>query len=298
MSQYVEKAITLIFTLGAGQNKSFGPNGSNTVTITNHRVAVSVAFQGIASMAAAQITIFNMDRSQSNAIATLGTYYYALNGNTVSVLAGDPINGMSLVYEGNISFATFQPEDMPDVSMQIQSYQGIKQLMESVVPNSFSGAVNVATILQSLCQQAGFTFENNGVSVVLNNPYLSGTLLNQIRTVCKHAGIGYCLDQNGSGGNLAIWPRFGARGTGIIPISPTTGLLQYPSYTAFGVDVRTIFNPAYRFGALVNVQSELQPACGQWAIYGMEHDLEAQAPGGKWDTYLNLAKVGSALLGQ
>jgi hypothetical protein len=91
---------------------------------------------------------------------------------------------------------------------------------------------------------------------------------------------------------LAIWPKNSYRpGTGAL-ISPTTGLVGYPAFTDIGIVVTVLFNPAIKYGALIEVQSSLTPACGKWAIYGMQHELESQTVGGSWFSRISATDQG------
>jgi hypothetical protein len=68
---------------------------------------------------------------------------------------------------------------------------------------------------------------------------------------------------HGDLGILAIWPKFGSRG-GAIPLiapPPLGGMVAYPTYSALGIDVQTLYTPSIGFGRQVQVQSSLQAAC-------------------------------------
>ena len=68
-------------------------------------------------------------------------------------------------------------------------------------------------------------------------------------------------------------------------VSPQTGMIGYPAYTAYGIMLKTIFNPSIGFGQQIQVQSSLQPACGNWAVYGLDHALDEEMPdNGLWES--------------
>src|SRR5690242_14120977 len=155
-----------------------------------------------------------------------------------------------------------------------------------VSPVSYQGGVDVATILSAIAKQMNppRTFENNGVSVILQNPYYPGNATQQIQEVCDAAGIFYSLDKD----TLAIWPPGGARGGAIPLIGPDTGMVGYPTYTHNGIDLITIFNPNIQFGGKIQVQSSIKGANGIFNVGQMVHNLESQTPGCSWFTALKL----------
>jgi hypothetical protein len=63
-------------------------------------------------------------------------------------------------------------------------------------------------------------------------------------------------------------------------------MVGYPSYVVQGIMVKALFNPAIRFGGKINVTSTQKPACGIWAVYSLEYDLDANTPGGAWFTLM------------
>jgi hypothetical protein len=94
---------------------------------------------------------------------------------------------------------------------------------------------------------------------------------------------------HGDLGILAIWPKFGSRG-GAIPLiapPPLGGMVAYPTYSALGIDVQTLYTPSIGFGRQVQVQSSLQAACGVFTVVGLRHQLECEMPGGKWFSTVN-----------
>jgi hypothetical protein len=85
---------------------------------------------------------------------------------------------------------------------------------------------------------------------------------------------------------------YGARGGTAVLVSPKTGMHGYPSYTIDGIFVRTLFNPSILFQSTIEVQSELTPACGIWAVQRLDHDLDSLVPHGKWFSSINAYPLG------
>ena len=227
-----------------------------------------------------------MNESDMNTVASIANISYAMNLNSISILAGDAQNGMSLIFQGILQTAVIDFSASPQVGFNMTAYAGYGAAMTPIPPASFSGAANVVNIMQSLATTGGLAFENNGVTGVLSNPYFPGTLLDQIKACARHANINFVIDPTkGTNGTLAIWPKFGFRNNSPVPtISPRTGMVGYPIYSAAGIDIQAIFNPTFTFGGRVNVQSSLAPASREWTIYSLYHSIESLTPDGDWFT--------------
>ena len=62
-------------------------------------------------------------------------------------------------------------------------------------------------------------------------------------------------------------------------------MLGYPVLTNEGVEVRGLYNPAFRLGGLVKVESIVPRASGVWRIIKLSHELTAFDPGGgPWES--------------
>lgn len=292
MSGFIERAITIVVTGGpaSAQNPSggvrFGPNKSNTLTLAGFRVSAQITWDGPSSLVGASVSVFGMNESDMNAIASLGNPTYANNLNQISILAGDANSGMSLIFQGTLQTAVIDFNGVPDVCFNMTAYTGYGLMMQPIPPASFSGAASVASIMSSLAAAGAMTFENNGVTAVLSNPYFPGTLGQQIRACARHANIGHVIDhtKGGPNGTLAIWPKNGFRTGTIASISAATGMVGYPTYGPYGITVEMLFNPTLVYWGQLAVQSSLAPASKTWVIYGLTHNIESQTENGDWLT--------------
>ena len=282
---FTRKQIGVSIALGTG---TFGESGATTVNLSGLRVSASIVKAGGAAMGNAQIRVFGMPLTLMNQLSTLGLLITQVRRNTVTVTAGDA-NGMSTVFTGTINNGWTDFQGAPETVFNIEAYAGSVEAVAPIAPSSFSGGTDVATIMAGLAKTMGLQFENSGVSVQLSNPYLPGTGRQQAESVAKAADINWIIDD----GVLAIWPKNTAR-TGSNPtVSPSTGLVGYPTYDSMGVILKTLFNPAIKYGSSIQVQSSLTPACGTWSVYMLAHELESETPGGQWFTTMKAARPGT-----
>ena len=281
----VQRNITLIFELGKG---SFGESGFNTVTLAGYRCSVEIERGGLPFVSTSTVRVSGISQSLMNQLSTLGgNPYFAGRLNQVTVLAGDEDACMFQIYQGTITNGYQDYDNMPEVSFVAEAFPGAQDNVKPSAATTFPGAVSVATILEGMAASMTppLAFNNNGVNQVFSTPYYSGTMLDQIRAVITHANINGEIDR----GTLYIWPRNGNRAGDPTTISPTNGLVGYPSINGVQVfSTRSLFNSTIEHGAMVNLQSSLQPACGTWYCNYLTHNLESQTPGGAWFTDLSL----------
>jgi hypothetical protein len=273
------KRIDVTISLGTGQ---FGDSGANTVTITGARVHAGIQVFGGEAMPQLQLRIFGQPLERMNQLTTVGPINSAIMfNNSVLVAVGDD-ESMQTVYSGTIWEAWAEFQGAPEVPLNIMGLGGLAASLKPVGALSYPGAADVATIMQTLAETMGLAFENNGVNVQLSNPYFPGTALAQVRACARAADIYYAIDR----GTLAIWPKNSARQGDAVLISPATGMVGYPSFASNGLTLTTIFNPAIKPGGVVQVDSSLQVARGQWTVLQVQHSLQSETPNGQWFTQI------------
>jgi hypothetical protein len=284
---FVQRKINVTLSYGTG------PDGSGTpkiVELKGHRTLCNIVTQGGVGMGQLQLRIFGLTPNLMADMSTIGRLPMTYARNQVLVYAGDDVNGMNLVYAGTVTAAYADMTGSPEVPFVIIGATGVYEALLPIPPTSWPGNTDVAIILESLAKQIGATFENHGVSVILRDAYFPGAARSQILKCIQAANISW----NGLENNiLAIWPRGKGREQSNIVISPETGMVGYPSYTATGIILTTEYNPSLVFGINVEVQSSLKQANGIWNVIQLSHELSAEYPGGPWFSQLQLSKLGS-----
>lgn len=281
----VARRLEIEFTLSKDNpgGSSFGQGGANTLRLKDVRISAKVVKAGGATMGAMSASVYGMTLKSMNQLSTLGMRIQFVPRNTAALFAGDADGNMKLVYKGTVTQAYADMNAAPEVAFQVQCQTGAAEAVTAIPPTSYKGGVDVAEVMKTLAGQMGLGFENNDVSVQLADPYFAGSARQQAEQVANQAGISWVIDN----GTLIIWPKNKARKTAKrFILMPGTGLIGYPAYTAQGIMVKNLFNPAIQFGSEIEVQSDLKPACGVWAVYGIEHDLDAIVPNGRWQSTL------------
>lgn len=279
---FVQRLINVQISLApgdGGQQRTFSESGTDTVTLSGLRMSCKIAKAGGLSDSMMDLHIYGLTLSLMDQLSTLGMQINLVPKNRIVVTAGDATSGMGTVFDGYIiaGYADFQ--SAPEVPFVISAQVGIPYAVIPAVASSFRGAADVAVIMAGFANLMGLKFENNGVQKTLSNPNFSGSVKTQAQACVTAAGIEW---NRGDDGILAIWPKNGSRGGAVPLLSPSTGMVGYPTYTAYGIMVRTLFNPSIGLGGKIRVESSLKRATGEWAVYSIDHDLETQMPHGQW----------------
>ncbi len=281
---FVRRLIDITFVLGKG---AFGEDGSDTVRLSGLRVSAKILKAGGHAMGNTQLSIFGMTESSMNKLSTLGRIPNLFTKNSVTVTAGDEGGAMTVVFAGTITEAWVNYQAMPQVVFNVIAHSGFFESIKPAQVSSYPGAPKVQDIMKTLAKNMDLEFENNGVDAVLNAPYFWGSNRNQAQACADATGINWLIDN----GKLAIWPANGQRGPAVPIVSAETGMVGYPSYTSTGIELKSLFNPAFKFGGAIEVKSSLGiPANGKWIVNGLDYDLESMVPKGSWFAMLSAVR--------
>ena len=283
---FVRRRLEVAYTLG----KDTFDGIRDTINLSGQRMSATIAKPGGGVQGTLQLRIYGLTPENMNKMMVLGAAPLAINkGNTVMLKAGSGDgNAPTTAYYGTITNAWPDFEGAPDVALNVTAFGAIDVAMQAIPPSSYKGAADVANIMADLANKMGKRFENNGVSVMLSNSYFPGSAYSQAEAAAEAAGIHMAIDD----GTLTIWPRGGSRGGEIPLVSATTGMIGYPMLNQLGIEVRTLYNPAVTFGAKIKVESILQPACGEWQVSALYHNLECETPDGAWFSRLSCLRPG------
>lgn len=290
MTSFTNKELRFKFALS--NNAVFEGTGSNVLTVTGLRALARVKCAGFPAFAECDVQIFGLRQSDMNALTALAFQLEGLTRNTLTVDANSG-DGWSTIFSGQILSALPDYTNAPSVSMRVQGRVLGYESVAPAEPSAYTGATDVATIVQNIATRMGRAFENNGVTTQLSNPYFPGTLADQLRAVTQAAGVQLFADPTDT--VIAISPPGVARRTPVWVLSPATGLVGYPVIESRGyINVRSIFNPAFRFGGPVRIEgSDVPRANGDWQAGALSHALDALKPGGEWFSDLLLYPVGT-----
>lgn len=281
---FTRKLLEVHVTLQAGQFE-----GGNTKIITDVPLKVRIEKTGPPDFCKATIEARGLRYEDMAQMSTLAFRPLYSARNSVAVFAGDEVDGLSLAFSGSITQASADFNAAPDVSFKIEAMTGYFGAITPQSPTAVKGAQPAADFIAMQAQKAGFTFQNDGVSAQLNNAIFNGSPVAQARAAARQIGAELIIDDDvmilspagGAGKNAG-----GGRGNAVL-LNKDTGLLGYPVLSNEGVQLKALYNPAFRLGGLVEVESIVPKASGTWRIIKLTHDLAAfDAKGGPWESQM------------
>ena len=211
--------------------------------------------------------------------------------NTILIEAGEEGSELFKVYNGNITFAKIDMANAPNVSLNIESQSAIVDSLLPVQSKIFEANTDAAAMIEDICKDMGYRFENNGASkIIADGGTYNGTRINMIKSIADAADFDLYIEQN----NIAICPKGGPRKIPVPIISPKTGLVGYPIPDVRGVSFKAFYDPLIRFGGLVEIRDSVLGATvnRQWRIFGTTVTIEANTDGGAWFIECNASPAG------
>lgn len=286
---FVNREIALGFVFGDGPN---GQKSDIAVDVTGLRVSCQVSRAGGTNMSSLTLRVWGLPIDVMRALTVQNVLAYEqVSINTITVTAGDSVNGYGVVFSGGIREAWVEAEGAPDVSFTLSAFEGLTDKVRPVPPTSFKGPASVDVLLSSIARQMQppRTFVNHGVDVVLDNGYYPGTLDAQMQAVVQAARCEVFADS----ATIEIWPIGKARGGQIIEVSAASGLVGYPQFAQNGVNLTMLYSPSLSWGQKIRLRSVLgSPANADWIIFNVNHTLESETPGGQWFSYVECSRDG------
>lgn len=283
---FTQKEIEIRITLNAG---SFGGKGVEKI-IRGLPVEVRVSKPGGFEAGKASIQIGGLTVDEMSQLTTLAFRPLEARHNKIAIFAGDFMRGLSCIFAGEIYTAFADFNKSPDPVFKIECICGYYPNLLAVGPLTIKGDAPVSDLISQQAKLAGYQFENQGVTTRLKNAVFNGSPVQKIKAMAKQAGAQVIIDDD----RVLLLQKDKERQGSRILISAQTGMLGYPSFSTFGIEVDTLFNPDYRMFGVVEVQSIVPKASGAWKIIKIEHNLTAYQPSaGPWNTHLTACYISS-----
>lgn len=283
-SSFRFRRLRIVLTLSRGTFAS----GQNALVIDNLAMKARIQKVPFPDSGKASIEIVGMKQSDMEALTTLAMRpLFHRARNYLNIYAGDDESGLTEVFAGNITRAYADFNSAPNVAFKAEAQVGFWGRISAAGPTSIHGVQSVASFVKGQVEQVGFVFENQGVTSSLKNCVFNGSPINQAYQAAHAVGAELILDDR----RAVLMPSGSAvRGNAVL-IRPDSGMLSYPVINHNGIDVKTIFNPAYRYAGLVQLDTNglIPKADGSWRIIKLSHSLTANDPkSGAWESSMTL----------
>lgn len=275
---FTKKRIRIEVYLRAGKFE----DGNNVLIIDDLPMHVEIVKAGIPSFPEANISIWGLSMSKMKALSMKGHVMFQSYRNRVKIYAGDSEpDKLPLIFVGEESFGAAMLDGQGEARFEMKAFTGIYAAMTPVKPMSVKGSVPAAEIIQQFATDAGFKFINQGVTTQVTDCIVTGDSITKMRTVADAIGADLIIDDQ----EVILLPRDSYRQSPNLTISPSTGLLGYPTINSQGITVTFLFNPSIRFRQMIHVESIIPMATGDHGVIKLQHVIDANRnDGGQWQT--------------
>ena len=295
LSSFTKKILRFTFTL---QDGVFDSTGNNVLTVQGLAASVQVS-QASGIMSQAETSVFGMKQSDMNALSTLAALtlkrQYKIPGDTVLIEAGDVETGLTEVFYGDIFNAWADYQGAPDVYLKISASVLAHEKITSTTPVSYKGYVDAEQVFTDIAKKAGLTLENSGVQRKIHCPYLTGSTIDQAKTLAKAVDCNIHFEQK----KIIICPKDKSRAADgeVYHLSAKSGLVGYPGFDNMGVVFSCLYTPEIKLLGDVNIEMQTDlagkvnadiarqngnNAVTTWHIVQMAYILTSEIANGPW----------------
>jgi len=232
-----------------------------------------------------QLRVYGMTLAQMNEFSSDGSNMVAVQNQSVTVIAGNEGSALEQVFNGTIISSYIDFSSPPEIAYVCSAIAGYYSKAAPSAANTYQGAQNAEDIIANLAQSIGYAFENNKAHAIIQNQYVSGSIIDQIQQIARSASFPLCIENK----TVSIWPNDGTRDEVLVDISADTGMVGYPSYWEAGFVVQSEFKPSITIGRTINLKSQIPKANGKFPIHYVTHELSTLQPDGPWFTFSKLS---------
>lgn len=277
-----QKVIKITIKINDKDQVFTSENNSNKLSTDGLRVQAVISYGAGNITPTAQINIYGLTIATMTPLMRIQWNTMSAVKNTIRVEVGNKSDTvLSLAYEGNITFARIDMSNAPTTCLQIESQMAVVEALTPRDAQTYAKGQDGAEIIRQICDSMGYQFENNGATHILSDAMtLEGSYLSRIQKIAVNCDFDLYTEQR----YISICPRGFSRNIKIPVLSPTTGLLGYPSPDIRGLTFRCFYSPLVRFGGIVKIQDSLIPtANGEWRTYGVRAILESNSNSARWE---------------
>ena len=279
-TSFLKRKLKILLTLQKG---SFKGGEGNAYEISDLAMSVRVDKTGAPDFGKASAVIYGLPLDVMEQLSTLCMHPLFVRRNYINIYAGDEYNGYNQIYAGTITKASGDFNSAPDIKFNIESQIGFFGAVTAQGANVINGTQSASTFIEQQAKKIGFTFKNEGVTGTVRNAVFEGSPIEQARQCAKQIGAELILDDE----TMILVSNGASRKGNAVLLNANSGLLGYPTMTQNGIEIKSIFNPNFRFAGLIKLETIVPKCSGAWRIVKMSHTLDSNLPnGGKWETQI------------
>lgn len=245
--------------------------GNNTKIVNNLTIDAKVHTTLSSDFTnSADIIIYGMNESDIAALSTVGYAALKYNLNTIELFAQYEGDLQSSCFKGYIVRASCNFSD-PSRPMHFECQTTYLDAIQNAEATSVNGSIKTEDAFSKYAASLKLSFQNNGVKGVIQNLLLTGSNIDQLKSLCEQANVDCVIDK----GVLKITPKGMPLSNLILNINSKSGLIGYPTIDAWGVKLRIRYNPILQIGQYIQLQTivPIPKSTGRWYVFDMQSDL-------------------------
>lgn len=284
MGSFTRKTIQIVMAMGEG---TFD-NGNNQITVEGLPTIVDIQKQGGDERPSCEVTIGNLNIDIVRKLTTLSFRPLQRFKNQITINAGEIGKQLQTIFIGDFENAYGNFQNVPSMELVVKAISAQHGALTASPATSVDGTERVEYLMEQWAKEAGCTLENHGVNASVKNTVYSGSPIDKAKTLAREVGIELIIDDN----KFVIMPQGKAIEGNAVLVDKEHGLLGYPAFNNDGIEFKCIFDPNFRIGGLVKVESIVPRASGTWKITKISTKLEAYVPsGGDWTSQISATWV-------
>ena len=284
MGSFTNKTIQVVMAMAEDTFE----NGANQITVEGLPTTVEIQKQGGDERPSCTVTIGNLNIDVVRKLTTLSFRPLQRFKNQITINAGDVEKQLQTVFIGDFENAYGDFQSVPTMNLQVKAIAAQHGALMATPATSVDGTEQVAKLMEQWAVEAGYTLDNRGVNASVKNAVYRGSPVEKAKTLARDVGIDLIIDD----GKFTITPNNTPIDGNAVLVDAQHGLLGYPQFSNDGIQFTSIFNPNYKIGGLVKVDSIVPRASGIWKITKIHSRLEAYVPnGGQWSSEVSATWV-------
>ena len=284
MGSFQKKTIQVVMAMAEGV---FG-NGANQITVEGLPTSVNINKQGGDERPSCEVTISNLNIDVVRKLTTLSFRPLQRFKNQITVNAGEVGSQLQTVFIGDFENAFGDFQNAPTVDLVVKAISAQHGALIASPATSVDGTERVEHLMEQWAKEADCTLENHGVNASVKNSVYTGSPIDKAKALAREVNIDLVIDDK----KFIIAPMGEPMDGNAILIDKNHGLLGYPAFNNDGISFKAIFNPNFKIGGLVSIESVVPRASGIWKITKINTTLEAYIPsGGEWSSEITATWV-------
>lgn len=270
-------------TVNVTRPNTSGEPTEQKYTFTDHRMRITVR-QGGNQFGNVKVDIYGVPLDAMNQIARL--WLESLTPQNSDKLTVDVWDGEDFIpfFQGVITWSAVDASGMPQVKLTVEANAAMALMNMSASPYSNAGPVKLQDTLTSIAALADFQldYSETAPQYMLTDVRVTGAPLEQIRKImAQFKDLTWFINLQ----RLVVRKVNAPFSADAVRVAADTGLQGFPVYSTSGLQMVTVFNPRLRPGVALDVQTPFDFVNRtQWVTAVLQHQLDVNTPGGRWDS--------------